>query len=177
MAIGDHVANAARRPNQLGHDHIRPGPAQHETQGFGNVGRGTGDEHARDDAFMACTQRVGCLHQVAPRAAHSHGHHQRDLKDRTDEDDQNFLRLANAGPQDQQRDKSRGRQIAAKRNEGLKERLDALVSTHGNAQRHGDDCGQDEAAEHTPHRHADVLVKAVLCKQQPALLGHGDRAG
>ena len=34
---------------------------------FGDLGRGAGDQHAPDDAAVAGAQRVGCLHQVAPR--------------------------------------------------------------------------------------------------------------
>ena len=110
---------------------------------------------------MARTQRVGGLHQVAPGTTHGDGHHQRDLEDRADEDDEDFLRLANARPQDQQRNESRRRQVAAERDEGLEERLDAFVRAHRNAQRHGNDRCQDKTADHAPDGHADVFDEAV----------------
>lgn len=177
LAVGDHVADAARRADQLGHDHVGPGPAQHQAQGLGDLGRRAGDQHPRDDALVARTQCVCSFHQVAPRTAHGDGHHQRDLEDRADEDDEDLLRLANARPQDQEWNEGRGRQVAAERNEGLEERLDPLVRAHRNAQRHGNDRRQDEATDDAPDGHADVFDEAVFGEQQPAFFHHGDGAG
>ena len=169
LAVGDHVADARGRADQLGHDHVGPGPAQHQAQRLGDARRGARDQHARDDAAAVGAQRVGGLDQVAPRAADGDRHHQHDLEERADEDHQQLLRLADAGPQDQQRNEGRGRQVAAEGDEGLEEGLDRLLGAHRDAQRHGDDGGQHEAAEHAPHRHADVVDEAVLGEEQPRL--------
>ena len=42
LAVGDHVADAARRADQLGDDHVGPGPAEHEAQRLGDLRRGAG---------------------------------------------------------------------------------------------------------------------------------------
>ena len=125
------------RPDQLGHDHIGPGPAEHHAQGLGDLGRRAGDQHAPDQAGVAAAQRVGRLDQVAPRVAHGHRDHQHELEEAADEDHRQLLRLADAGPQDQQRDEGAGRQVAREADEGLEEGLDRLVGAHRHAQRHG----------------------------------------
>ena len=107
--------------------------------------------------------------------ADRHRHHQDDLEHRADEDDEQLLHLADAGPQDQQRDEGGGRQIARERDERLEERLDRLVGAHQDADRHRDQRREHEAAEHAPDRHADVEQEAVLGQQQPAVLDHGER--
>ena len=64
-----------------------------------------------------------------------------------DEDDQKLLHLADAGPQDQQRNEGGRRQVARERDERLEERLDRLVGAHQDAERHGDQRRQHEAAD------------------------------
>jgi hypothetical protein len=88
-----------------------------------------------------------------------------------------LLRLADAGPQNEQRDEGRRRQVAREADEGLEEGLDRLVRPHRDAQRQGQ-CRRDhEAADHAPHGHADVLGEAVLGQQHPARLEHRHRVG
>ena len=130
LAVDDHVADAGGRADQLGDDHVGPGPAEHEAQDLGDLRRGGGDQHAPHDAAVARAERVGGLDQIAPRRADGDRHHQDDLEDRADEDDEQLLRLADAGPQDQQRDEGRGRQVAREGDERLEERLDRLVGAH-----------------------------------------------
>ena len=117
------------------------------------------------------------LDQVAAHARHRHRHHQHDLEHRADEDDEQLLQLAEPRPQDQQRNEGGGRQVARERDERLEERLDRLVGAHQDADRHRDQRGQCEAADHAPDRDADVVEEAVLGQQQPALLHHGERIG
>ena len=177
LAVGDHVANARGRADQLGDDDIGPGPAQHQPQDFRDLGGGAGNQHPLDDARRLRAQRVGGLHQVLARRAHADRDHQQDLEHRADEDHQHLLQLADARPQDQQRNEGRRRQVAAERDEGLQKRLQALVRPHGDAQRHGDERRQHEAAEHPRNRHADVVDEVELGEQQPAFARHGHRAG
>ena len=136
LAVDDHVADAGRGADQLGDDHVGPGPAEHQAQDLGDLRRVRRQQHARDDAAVARAQRVGRLDQIAPRVADRDRHHQHDLEERADEDHQQLLRLADAGPQDQQRDEGRGRQVARERDERLEERLDRLVGAHQHAERH-----------------------------------------
>ena len=147
LAVDDHVADAGGRADQLGDDHVGPGPAEHEAQDLGDLRRSGRDQHARDDALVAGAERVGGLDQVAPRVADRDRDHQDDLEHRADEDDQQLLHLADAGPQDQQRDEGGGRQVAREGDERLEERLDRLVGAHQDAERHGDQRRQDEAAD------------------------------
>ncbi|OBQ31497.1 MAG: hypothetical protein AN485_23860, partial [Anabaena sp. MDT14b] len=156
LAVGDHVPNARGRADQFGHDHIGPGPAQHQSQNLGDLGRGTRNQHPLDDARRRGAERVGGFDQVTPRCAHAHRHHQHNLKHRADENHQHFLQLANARPQNQQGDKGRGGQIAAKGHKGFEEGFHPFVRAHRNAQRHGDQAGQNEAGQHPPNRHGDV---------------------
>ena len=81
-----------------------------------------------------------------------------------------LLRLADARPQDQQRDERRRRQVARERDERLEERLDRLVRAHRDAERHAEHGGDDEAAEDAPHRDADVLdeARAAVSSVQPS---------
>ena len=58
-----------------------------------------------------------------------------------------LLHLADAGPQDQERNERGGRQVARERDERLEERLDRLVGAHRDAERHRDDRRQHEAAD------------------------------
>ena len=141
------------------------------------LGRGGRDQHARENAAVARAERQRGLDQIAPHAADRDGDHQDDLEHRADEDDQQLLHFADAGPQDQQRDEGGGRQIARERDERLEERLDRLVGAHQHADRHRDQGGEDEAADHAPDRHADVEGEAVLGQQLPAVRQHGDRIG
>ena len=122
-------------------------------------------------------ERIGRLDQIAPRGAHGDGDHQDDLEDRADEDDEQLLQFADAGPQDQQRDEGRGRQIASKGDERFEEGFDRLVGAHQHAERHRDDRGEREAADDAPDRHADVEQEAVLGEQVIAFLHHGQRVG
>src|SRR3546814_6822564 len=62
-------------------------------------------------------------HQVAPRGADGHRHHQDELEDGADEDDQQLLGLADAGPEDQQRDEGR----SGKRSEEHTSELQSLM--------------------------------------------------
>ena len=57
--------------------------------------------------------------------------------------------------------KALGRQVAREADEGLEEGLDRLVGAHRHAERQRQHRGDDEAAEHPPHRHADVLGEAL----------------
>ena len=124
-----------RRADQLGDDHVGPGPAEHHAQRLGDLRRGAGHQHAADDAAVAGAERVGRLDQVAPRVADGHRDHQHELEERADEDHRQLLRLADAGPQDQQRNEGRRRQVARERDERLEERLDRLVGAHRDAER------------------------------------------
>ncbi len=171
------MADAARRPDQLGDDHVGPCPAEHEPQRFRDHRRGARQQHAPHDPARGGAERVRRLDEIAPRPADRHGDHQHDLEERADEDDQQLLRLADACPQDQQRDERRRRKVARERDEGLEERLDGLVRTHRDAERHADQRGEDEAAEHAPDRDADVLGEAELREERPALVQHRDRVG
>ena len=119
-----------RGADQLGDDDVGPGPAEHHAQRLGDLGRRAGDQHAADQAAVARAQRVGRLDQVAPRVAHGHRDHQHQLEEAADEDHRQLLRLADAGPQDQQRDEGAGRQVAREADEGLEEGLDRLVRAH-----------------------------------------------
>ena len=135
------------------------------------------DQHARDDAAVARAERQRRLDQIAPHAGDRDRHHQDDLEHRADEDDEQLLQLADARPQDQQRNEGGGRQVARERDERLEERLDRLVGAHQDAERHRDQRRQHEAADHAPDRDADVVEEAVLGQQQPAFLDHGERIG
>jgi hypothetical protein len=66
-----------------------------------------------------------CLDEIAPHAADTDRDHQDELEHRADEDHQQLLQFADAGPQDQQRDEGRGRQIAREGDEGFEKGLDA----------------------------------------------------
>ncbi len=50
--------------DQLGHDHIGPGPAQHQPQDFGDLRRRARNQHAAHDAARRGAERVGGLHQI-----------------------------------------------------------------------------------------------------------------
>ena len=73
-----------------------------------------------------------------------------------------LLHFADAGPQDQQWNEGRRRQIARERDERLEERLDRLVRAHRDAEGDADQRGEHEAAEHPPDRDADVLREPEL---------------
>ena len=104
----------------------------------------------------ARAERVGRFHEVAARAADRDRHHQDDLEHGADEDHEELLRLADAGPQDQKRHEGGGGQVAGEGDERLHEGLHAFVGAHQDAERHGDEGGEDEAAEDAPDRDADV---------------------
>ena len=72
LAVDDHVTDAGRRADQFGDDHIGPGPAQHEAQNLGDVGRRRRDQHARRDAAVARAERQRGLDQIAARAGNRH---------------------------------------------------------------------------------------------------------
>ncbi len=171
------MADARRRADQLGDDHVGPGPAEHEAQDLGDRRRTRRDQHARDDAPVLGTERVGSLHQVAPGAGDGHRHHQDELEHRADEDHEQLLRLADARPQDQQRNEGGGRQVARERHEGFEEGFDGPVRAHQDAERDGDERRQHEAPDHAPNRHADVVEEAVLDEELVALADHGERVG
>ena len=90
--------------------------------------------------------------------------HQDDLEHRADEDDEQFLQFADAGPEDQQWNEGGCRQITRKGNERFEEGFDRLVGAHQHAEGDGDDGGQHEAADHPPDRHADIEQEAVLVR-------------
>src|SRR5207249_2661824 len=150
LAVHDHVADAGRGADQLGDDHVGPGPAQHQPQDLGDFGRAIGQQHAADDLAVARPQRVGRLDQVAARVADHHRYHQDDLEERADEDDEELLRFAGAGPEDEQRNECRRRKVAGKGDERLEEALDRLVGAHRHAERHADRGGDEKAAEDAP---------------------------
>src|SRR4026209_2176537 len=50
LAVGDHVADAARRADQLGDDDVGPGPAEDEAQALRHAPRARGQEHAPNAA-------------------------------------------------------------------------------------------------------------------------------
>ena len=177
LRIDDHVADAGRGADQLGDDDIGPGPAEHEPQRFGDIGGRSRQQHPPNDAPVGSAQRIGGLHQIASGIGDIDGDHQDDLEHRPDEDHQQFLHFADAGPQDQERHEGRGRQVAGKRDEWLEQRLDRLVGPHGDADRHGNDGSQHETADHAPDGDADIAEKAALRQQPPAVLHHGDRIG
>src|SRR5438874_1008460 len=81
-----------------------------------------------------------------PGGADDQRHHQDDLKHRADEDHRELLLLADAGPQDQQRNEGRGGQIAREGHERLEEGLDRLERAHQDAERYRDERREDEAA-------------------------------
>src|SRR5215470_14956302 len=56
LAVGDHVADAAGGADQLGHDDVRPRPAEHQAERLGDVGGARGQEHAAHDAAGARAQ-------------------------------------------------------------------------------------------------------------------------
>jgi len=167
-----HVADAAARTDQLGDDDVSPGPAEHHAQGLGNFRRRAGQEHAADQAGVAAAQGVGGLDQVAPCIADGHRDHQHQLEEAADEDHRQLLRFADARPEDQQRDEGTRRQVAGERDEGLEEGFDGFVGAHCHPQRQGQRGGNQEAADHAPHRHADVLGEALFGEQVPAAEQH-----
>jgi hypothetical protein len=168
LAVHDHVPDPRRRADQLRDDYVRPRPAEHEPQAFGDLRRGSREHHAPHDAARLGAQRIRGFDQVAPRRADDDGDHQDDLENRPDEDDEQLLRLADPGPEDQQRNERGRREIARERNKRLEERFHRLERAHCDAERHGDDRGEDEAADHAPDRHADVLDEVELGEQFPA---------
>ena len=138
------------------------------------LGRGGRNHHAREDAAVARAKRKRGFHQIAPHAGDRERHHQHDLEHRANEDNQQLLHLADAGPQDQQRDEGRGRQIARERHERLEERLDRLVGAHQDAERHRDQRREHEAADHAPDGYADIVGEIVFGQQLRAVLHHGE---
>jgi hypothetical protein len=105
------------------------------------------------------------------------GDHQDQLEHGADEDNQQLLRFAEASPQDQQRDECRGGQIARERDERLEEGFDGLIGAHQNAERHGDERRQDEAADDAHDRDRDIVAEVELGQQLPAVAQHGDGVG
>src|SRR5439155_1459638 len=87
-----------------------------------SVFSGARQQYALDDVAARGAERVRRLDQLAPRRADDDCDHQHDLEHRADEDHRQLLRLADSGPQDQQRNERRGWQIPRERNEGLEER-------------------------------------------------------
>ena len=87
------------------------------------------------------------------------------------------MQLADAGPQDEQGNERRGRQIAAEGNERFKEGFNWLVGSHGDTQRKRDGGSKDESCQYPPDGHADILGETVFGKKQPAFMQHGCRAG
>ena len=88
-----------RRADQLGDDHVGPGPAEHQPQDLGDLGRsGRACSTRRMMPRSLGAQRVGGLDQVAPRVADGHRDHQDDLEDRADEDDQQLLQSRRCRP-------------------------------------------------------------------------------
>ena len=140
-------------------------------------GAAPGIKDAADDAVFARTQRVGGFNEITPRAADDDGDHQGNLKDSADEDDEDFLQLTDAGPENEQGNECGGRQITAERYERLEEGFDGLVSAHTDAERYGDKRCQKKSGQHTPDGHPDILGKAVFGKEQPSFAQHGCRAG
>src|SRR5690606_22628281 len=177
LAVHDHVADAALGTDQLGDDDIGPGPAEHEAQDLGNLRRGAGQQHAQHDARAAGAQRLGGLHEVEPAAADGDGNHQDDLENRADDDDAELLRLADAGPEDEQRDEGGGGKVAREGYEGFEEGFDALEGAHQDAERHGEDRGDDEAADHAPDGEPDIDDEAVFGEQRDAGLQRLERIG
>src|SRR5205814_3507441 len=88
-----------------------------------------------------------------------------------------LLHLADARPQNQQRNERRRRQIARERYERLEKRFDRLVRAHRNAERDSQDCREDEPADDAPDRDSDVFRKAVLREERVSLLDHRDGIG
>ena len=99
--VDDHVADAGGRADELGDDDVGPGPAEHEAQDLGDLRRVRRDQHAAHDALRRGAERIGGLDEVAPRLADRDRDHEHDLEHRADEDDEELLGLADAGPQDQ----------------------------------------------------------------------------
>jgi hypothetical protein len=58
LAVGDHVADAAGGADQLGHDDVGPGPAEHHAQGLGDLRARTGQQHARTMLAVALQPSV-----------------------------------------------------------------------------------------------------------------------
>ena len=168
LRVGDHVADARRRADQLGDDHVGPRPAEHEAQRLRDLRRGARQQHAAHDARGVGAERVGRLDEVAPRRADDHRDHQHDLEEHADEDDEELLRLADAGPQDQERDERGRRQVARERHERLEERLDRLERAHRDAERHADDRGEHEAADHAPDRHRRRPSRSRAARTAPS---------
>src|ERR671933_143726 len=134
LALDDHVADARRGSDHLRHDDVGPGPAEHEAQDLGDIRRRRRDEDTAHDAAVARSQRIGRLDEVAPGLADRDRHHQHDLEDGADEDDEELLHLPDAGPEDEKRHEGGGRQVAGERNEGFEEGLDRLVGAHQDAE-------------------------------------------
>ena len=167
LRVGDHVADAGRRADQLGDDHVGPRPAEHEAQRLRDLRRGVRQQHAAHDARGVGAERVGGLDEVAPRRADDHRDHQHDLEEHADEDHEQLLRLADAGPQDQERDERGRGQVARERHERLEKRLDRLERAHRDAERHAERRRRARSRRRTRQTViADVLGEAVLREQR-----------
>ena len=123
-------------------------------------------------------QRIGGLDEVAPRRADRDRDHQDDLEHRADEDDEQLLQLADAGPQDQQRNEGGGRQIARKGDERLEEGLDRLVGAHQRCRA----APRRWRPARSRRRRARWSCrcrsrKPCLTSRSPAFLHHGQRIG
>ena len=52
LTIGNHVTDTGRGTDQFGHNHIGPGPAQHQSQDFSNFRRGSGQNDTMYNALL-----------------------------------------------------------------------------------------------------------------------------
>jgi len=92
------------------------------------------------------------------------------------EQDEDLLQVADAGPQDGQRDQRHDRHVAHRRDQRLERAFDDAEITHENADRHGDDGGGGPADEDAIDADGGVRYEDPFRKLAPAFFKHGPRA-
>src|ERR1700682_5976835 len=118
----DEAADAALGRYDFGHDQVGPGPAHRDAQRIDHLREGGGQEYLVEDLPARGTKRVGDIEHLVRDTMSDVHHHQHELKEDANPDDDELFVFVEADEQDEQWDEGRRRHIADEVDRRLEER-------------------------------------------------------
>src|ERR1700682_2778852 len=143
----DEAADAALGRYDFGHDQVGPGPAHRDAQRIAHLREGGGQEYLVEDLPARGTKRVGDLEHLVRDTMSDVHHHQHELKEDANPDDDELFVFVEADEQDEQWDEGRRRHIADEGDRRLEERSHDLERSHQQAQWYRHQGGDQKAGD------------------------------
>ena len=158
----DDRAHAARQVDDLGKDDVAKGQTEEQPQRSEDVGQGQGHQHLEEHLPWRGAQSQRRLHIALLDAGDGARGVEDDEHDAGDEDEHDLLLLADAEPDEGERDERGDRDIAAEDRDRGDEGAELGPGAAQDAERDADERGQTKPLKHAPQRGQQVSHQRLV---------------